>query len=277
MISEINVNDLSLEYSKHGGLPANSVLSGLSFEVAQREVLAVLGESGSGKSSLLRLLAGYGRGGSRAERLKVTGGSAIVAGVDVNKYSRSALAALHRVSAFLPQNGGALLPAEMSVANILAATPRALNKRVDYQELGDFINAMFEIVQLPLDMLAKLPHELSKGQRQRVALMAALAGRPRVLLLDEPTNGVDAAARPLLAQLLSWYRSNYDCTVLMVCHDIGMLEAVADRALIMQRGQAVGCGLLADVFGNTEHDYVRRLAAALRDTAYDEAASRRMQ
>ena len=116
------------------------------------------------------------------------------------------------------------------------------------------------------------PFELSKGQRQRVAVMRSLIMDPALLVADEPTLGVDANNRPRIISLLNWYRARTGASMLLISHDIGMLEALVDEVIVMQHGRAVGRGQINDVFRDASHKYVQQLAEALRATAYDEIA-----
>lgn len=270
----VQVSDLTLSYPPHGGVPGFEALSGVTFSVAPGEVLAVLGESGAGKSTLLGALSGRGLLAPKGERLQLSGGDATVLGRSLAGLRRKAIAELAAEIGYISQQAGASLPGEMRVADIVAAGPRRRNKKVATDALARLITTMFEIVDLPLEMLGNYPSELSKGQRQRVAIIAELTAAPRLLIADEITNGVDANARPKITELLRWYREQTRATMLLVSHDISLLEQLADTALVLRAGQVVGFDSLNSVFRDVKHPYVAQLADALRRTAYDEAAAR---
>lgn len=269
----ILVSDLSLGYPAHAGGRAFNAVEGLGFEVRRGEVLALLGESGSGKSTLTRFLAGRAHdAGERSGRIRVGGGEATVLGVPMRRLGRRAAPRLTAHVGHLAQDAGAMLPAELNVGDILLSPITERTKKFDRNQLGELIAEMMEIVALPLSKLQAYPYELSKGQRQRVAVMRSLMLQPALYFGDEPTLGVDANNRPRIVELLKWYRDRSGATLVLVSHDIGMLEALAQRVIVMQQGRAVGEGAINDIFRFADHDYVQQLATALRATAYDEVA-----
>ncbi|WP_025134606.1 ATP-binding cassette domain-containing protein [Leucobacter sp. PH1c] len=269
----IRVSDLSLSYPAHAGGKEFEAVEGVSFEVGRGEVMALLGESGSGKSTIARFLAGRAAdAGEKAARIKLTGGAATVLDVPMRRLSRRSRGRLTAYVGHLGQDAGATLTPELNVGDILFEPIVERSKDFDREALGERIAEMMDIVALPLAKLQEYPYELSKGQRQRVAVMRALMLDPTVLVADEPTLGVDANNRPRIVDLLRWYRERTSATMLLISHDIGMLEALVQDVLVMQQGRLVGHGDINEIFRNADHGYVQRLAQALRATAYDEIA-----
>ncbi|MBO1902636.1 ATP-binding cassette domain-containing protein [Leucobacter weissii] len=269
----IAVSDLSLGYPAHSGGSAFTAVEGVSFEIRQGSVLALLGESGSGKSTLTRFLAGRGdEAGEKASRIRVNGGEAQVLGVQLRGIGRRARTRLTAHVGHLAQDAGATLAPDLNVGDILLSPIVERNKRFDRELLGEQIAEMMDIVGLPLSKLQEYPYELSKGQRQRVAVMRSIILGPAVYFADEPTLGVDANNRPRIVDLLGWYRERSGATLVLVSHDIGMLEALGQKVLVMQQGRVVGEGDIDEIFRQADHGYVRQLAQALRATAYDEVA-----
>lgn len=267
------VSDLSLSYGASRGRLAHDALIGLNFTLPRGGVLAVLGESGSGKSTLARFLAGRGmESGEKGARIQLTGGDARVLGVNPAKLNRRGIAELTYHVGYLGQEDGAKLPPELNVGDILLSPLAERTRDIDYDVVGGRIAEMLEIVELPLGVLQQLPHELSKGQRQRVALVRGLMLQPAVVVADEPTLGVDANVRPRIVELLRWYRQKHGAAMLLVTHDIGMLEVLAQEVLVLQQGYAVGLGGINEIFRRSNEPYVQQLAQALRRTAYDEIA-----
>jgi len=267
------VSDLSLGYQASGGRRSFNAVEGMSFTLGRGQVLALLGESGSGKSTLTRFLAGRaGEGSEKSARIRSTGGEAVVLGLPMRNPRRRALAQLTAHVGHLAQDAGATLPADLNVGDILLSPIAERTKHFDRARLGEQIVEMMEIVGLPLGKLQEYPYELSKGQRQRVAVMRSLMLHPSLYIADEPTLGVDANNRPKIVDLLDWYRQRSHATLILVSHDIGMLERLGQRVLVMQHGRAVGEGDINDIFRNADHGYVQQLAQALRANAYDEVA-----
>ena len=265
-------SDLSLRYPAHAGGKAFQAVEGVSVSLRSGGVLAVLGESGSGKSTLTRYLAGRGREGDKDSRIKSAGGEARALDLPLDRLSRRNRAKLTAYVGHLSQDAGATLTPELNVGDVLFEPITERVKHFDREPLGEMVAEMMDIVALPLAKLQEYPFELSKGQRQRVAVMRSLMLDPKVLIVDEPTLGVDANNRPKIVELLKWYRARSGASMVLVSHDIGMLEALAEEVIVLQQGRIVGRGDINTIFRRTEHDYVRRLADALRSTAYDEIA-----
>lgn len=235
-------------------------------------MLAVLGESGSGKSTLTRYLGGRASDGDKSSRIHATGGAASTLDIPLARLSNRTRTRLTAYVGHLAQDAGATLTPELNVGEVLFEPIVERSKHFDRDALGARVAEMMDIVALPLAKLQEYPHELSKGQRQRVAVMRTLMLDPALVIVDEPTLGVDANNRPRIVELLKWYRERSGAAMILVSHDIGMLEALAEEVLVMQQGKVVGRGDINTIFRRTEHDYVRRLAEALRSTAYDEIA-----
>ncbi|WP_427868894.1 ABC transporter ATP-binding protein [Leucobacter luti] len=269
----ISVSDLSLSYPAHAGGREFEAVEGVSFGVGRGEIVALLGESGSGKSTLAKFLAGRANdAGDKAARIKLTGGAATVMDVPMRRLSRRVRTRLTAYVGHLAQDAGATLQPELNVGDILFEPIVERSKHFDRDALGERIAEMMDIVALPLAKLQEYPYELSKGQRQRVAVMRSLMLDPALLIADEPTLGVDANNRPKIVELLKWYRERTNASMLLISHDIGMLEALVQDVLVMQQGRLVGHGDINEIFRNADHGYVQLLAQALRATAYDEIA-----
>ncbi|MBP1325291.1 ABC-type glutathione transport system ATPase component [Leucobacter exalbidus] len=267
----VSLSDLSLAYPAHAGGRTFQAVEGLSFEVGRGEVVALLGESGSGKSTVARFLAGRGNdAGEKSARIKLVGGSASVLDVPMKRLSRRTRARLTAYTGFLSQEAGATLTPELNVGEILMEPIMERSKRFDRDAVGERIAEMMDLVALPLAKLQEYPYELSKGQRQRVAVIRSLMLDPVFLVADEPTLGVDANNRPKIVKLLQWYRERTNASMLLISHDIGMLEALVQEVIVLQEGQLVGRGDINEVFRHADHGYVQLLAQALRANAYDE-------
>lgn len=269
----ISVSDISLGYPAHAGGRAFNAVEGLSLQVERGEVLAILGESGSGKSTLTRFLAGRGTEATeKSSHIRVNGGEATVLDVPMRRLGRRMTTRLTAHVGHLAQDAGATLSPELNVGDLLLAPIAERTKHFDREQMGEQIAEMMEIVGLPLSKLQEFPYELSKGQRQRIAVMRSIILSPALYFGDEPTLGVDANSRPRIVELLKWYRDRTAATLVLVSHDIGMLEALGQHVLVMQQGRAVGEGDINEIFRQADHGYVQQLAQALRATAYDEVA-----
>jgi iron(III) transport system ATP-binding protein len=203
-------------HASHGGA---QVLDGLDLTVADGALACVLGPSGGGKSTLLRVIAGFHR---------PTSGSVTVGGRVLDD-GRTRVAAERRRIGFVPQDG-ALFPHLSAAANIGFGLPRA-GRRERAEELLDLVGLA--------GLGARHPHQLSGGQQQRVALARALAPRPDLLLLDEPFAALDAALRTeLRAQVAAALRAAH-ATAILVTHDVDEALSFADVIAVLRDGRVV--------------------------------------
>ncbi len=223
----------------------------LAFEVAAGEILALVGQSGSGKTTTLRAIAGFFH--PEAGRVSVDGEVWLdtAAGICLPP---------HRRRGALMFQDYALFPHLSAAGNITAAMTGipAAERPAETQRLLDLVH-LGEVAD-------RRPAQLSGGQRQRVALARALARRPRALLLDEPFSAVDRGTRERLHEELIGLRARLSMPVVLVTHDIGEAQLLADRMVVIERGRAVASGPVASVMSDPSalrHMGLREVAALL--------------
>jgi len=218
----LEVNDLRFSYN------GRQILKDVSFSIAPGEVVAVLGRNGAGKSTLLKCVVGVLRG--QAGEVRVNG--RLTRGRDV--------ADICREVGYLPQNPDDLLFAD-TVADEVRATLRNHGLAQPPAEIAD------RLARLGLGELAGVyPRDLSVGQRQRVALAAVTATRPRLLLLDEPTRGLDRLAKEALVVLWRGWLAE-GAALLLVTHDVEMAVTIATRTILLSQGEVIAAGPTRDV------------------------------
>ncbi|PPL14229.1 MULTISPECIES: ATP-binding cassette domain-containing protein [Microterricola] len=261
----IATSDLTIEYPPHGASPAHVAVRGLSLRVAPGEVLGLLGESGSGKSTVARVLSAAFVDPGPELRPVITGGDALLFGVSLRGLSRRKAAKLSFNVGFLAQDAGSTLDSGSTVAELVAEPVLRREKHFDRRELEGMVVTMIDAVRLPLSILSKFPYELSSGQRQRVALARALILEPTLLIADEPTAGVDVTVRAAISELFAELQRDRAFTALVISHDVAVLRAVADRIAVLQQGVLVGLGTIDEVFDDPSHPYVARLAESFHD------------
>ncbi len=221
-------------------------------DIAEGSAVGIIGESGSGKSTLIRLLLGLDT---------PTAGSVEVAGrpVDARASARS-LHWLRRETGIVFQDPYASLDPRMRVGQIIAEPLWALgipgDRRARVAEiLGD--------VGLIPEMADRYPHEFSGGQRQRIALARALVHRPRLLVGDEPLSALDVTVRAQVLELLRELRATQNLTLIMVSHDIGVVQNLCDEVIVMKDGRIVEEGPTEKVLLTPQVAYTRRLLASI--------------
>lgn len=261
----ITTSDLTIEYPPHGASPAFVAVHGLTLRIAPGEVLGLLGESGSGKSTIARVLSGSasssGFGGVSAQ---ITGGEASVLGFPLRRISRRKLGRLTYGVGLVAQDAADTLPPTMTVAEIVAAPVLERDPRFDRNALETRVATMVDSVRLPLSVLGRFPYELSGGQRQRVAIARALVFGPSLLIADEPTAGVDVTVRNAVIDLIGELQRERAFSALVISSDLAVLRRVANRIGVMYQGVLVGLGTIDEVFDDPWHPYVAGLGAALR-------------
>ena len=245
-------------------------VAGVDLTLARGEVLAILGESGSGKSvtlrSLLRLLP----------RTAVIGGKILVDGTDVLSLQDAELSSFRgtAVSMIFQEPGLALDPV-FKIGYQIAEAIRS-HEGVSQSEAMTRALQLFERVRIPAarQRLEAYPHEMSGGMRQRAMIALALACRPKVLLADEPTTALDATVQIQILLLLRELQQEFGLAVIFVTHDIGVAVEVADRIAVMYAGRIVESGSCAALISNPQHPYTQGLLATR--TGYDQARGARL-
>jgi peptide/nickel transport system ATP-binding protein len=228
-----------------------TVLSGIDLQIAEGEILGLVGESGSGKSVLAMSLLGLLPPSAHPEAR----GSVRVGGTDMLTASA---AEVRRVRQTLL---GAIFQDPMTSLNPTMRIGRQIGEvthdDAESQRLLDTVGVRDAALRLRV-----YPHELSGGLRQRVMAAIAVAGRPALLIADEPTTALDVTVQAQLLDLLRELRDEFGCSVLMITHDLGVADQIADRLAVLYRGQLVEVGPAAAVVREPRHEYTRSLLAA---------------
>ncbi|WP_298944781.1 ATP-binding cassette domain-containing protein [uncultured Microbacterium sp.] len=229
-----------------------TALNDADVDVRAGSAVGVIGESGSGKSTLIRLLLGLDT---------PTSGTVEVAGRAVD--ARSSARELHwlrRQTGIVFQDPYASLDPRMNVGRIVAEPLWALGIPGDRRAR---VHDVLAQVGLDADMAVRYPHEFSGGQRQRVALARAIVHRPRILVGDEPLSALDVTVRAQILELLRELRRTEDLTLVMVSHDIGVVQNLCDEVIVMKDGRIVEEGPTEKVLLQPQVSYTRRLLASI--------------
>jgi glutathione transport system ATP-binding protein len=225
----------------------------VSFDLAAAETLALVGESGCGKSttgrSLLRLV-------------DIAGGSVKFEGRDIAKLPDEALRSVRRDIQMIFQDPFASLDPRLTVG-FSVAEPLYIHGVAKGTEAEDRVAWLLEHVGLAPDHARRYPHEFSGGQRQRIAIARALALNPRIIVADEAVSALDVSIQAQIVNLLLDLQAEFGVSYLFISHDMAIVERVSHRVAVMYLGQIVEIGPRRLVFGNPQHPYTRKLMAAV--------------
>jgi peptide/nickel transport system ATP-binding protein len=227
----------------------------VSFAIGEREIVALAGESGSGKSTIARLLARI---------YSPTSGTITFDNKNVSKL-RSRRDQL-RYSGEVPMVFQDPFASINPVFRVSHGVLRSLKlHRPDVKDRMAEAARVFDVVGLKPDMLQRFPHELSGGQRQRVGFAQALAMKPKLILADEPVSMLDVSIRIGLLNLMAKLRDTEGVSILYITHDIASARYVADRLIVMYAGQIAEQGPIEDVLTAPKHPYTQLLLSAVPD------------
>ncbi|KOV52607.1 peptide ABC transporter ATPase [Streptomyces sp. AS58] len=236
----------------------NVAVDDVSLEVHEGETLALVGESGCGKTTLTRLLL---------KLMDPTAGSVRFDGRDLATLSTAEMRGVRRQMQVVLQDPYSSMNPRMRISDIVAEPlvthdPAARGRRARARN-RERVGELLEAVGLSAGIQDRYPHEFSGGQRQRVSIARALALEPRLLVLDEPTSALDVSVQATVLDLLADLQQRLGLTYVFVSHNLAVVRQVADRVAVMRRGRLVEVGDAATVFRTPEHPYTRQLLDAV--------------
>ncbi|MBB4065672.1 oligopeptide transport system ATP-binding protein [Gellertiella hungarica] len=256
METVLDVKDLKVEFDTPDGTV--QAVKGVSFSVSRGETLAIVGESGSGKSQtmmgIMGLLAANGR----------VSGSARYAGEELVN------APLRVLNGVRGSKITMIFQEPMTSLDPLYRIGRQISEPLIHHKgmsKGDARARVLELLKLvgipePERRIDSYPHELSGGQRQRVMIAMALANDPDLLIADEPTTALDVTIQAQILRLLADLQKKFGMAIILITHDLGVVKHVADRVVVMRRGEIVEQGPRDDIFERPQADYTKMLLAA---------------
>jgi len=228
-------------------------LDGVSFRIAAGRSLGIVGESGSGKSTLARA----------AMALEPpSAGSVRFLGQDLNALAPAALLRARRDFQMVFQDPYGSLDPRQKVGRIVAE-PLTVLAELDAGKRRARVAEALESVGLRASDAGKYPHEFSGGQRQRIAIARALVTRPKLIVADEPVSALDVSVQAQVLNLLQDLQSAYGVTLMLISHDLAVVDHVCDEVAVMFRGRIVEQGAPAELFRAAAHPYTRALLEAV--------------
>ena len=245
----ISLKGVDKIYSGRKGGSEVIALDNINLEVPKGSIVGVIGRSGAGKSSLIRLINGLER---------PTQGSVLVNGTEITKLDESALRPVRRSIGMIFQHFN-LLSSRTAFENI--ALPLEI-AGASKQEIAKSVSALLDIVGLA-DKRDRYPAELSGGQKQRIGIARALATNPDVLLSDEATSALDPETTDQILALLKRINAELHLTILFITHEMAVVKALADRVAVLEQGKIVEEGTTYDLFASPQHEVTKRFVGSV--------------
>jgi len=253
----LEVEDLTVRFrTRDPGRAVVHAVTDVSFEIAPGETLGLIGESGSGKSTVARAVSQLLRG----ERVSVTG-SVRLAATRLDAIGRRRLRAHRHLMQMIFQDPNDALDPRMTVRQSIEQPVRIL-RRSGGLDLNARVDAALDAVGLATAMGDRRPHELSGGQRQRVNVARALSVEPRVLLCDEVVSALDVSIQADILNLLAQLQRERNLAYLFISHDLGVVASISDRIGVMYLGRIVEVGTTEQVVNEPLHPYTEALLSA---------------
>ena len=228
---------------------------GLDFRAREAETVAIVGESGCGKSTFAKVLMGLE---------DATGGNVMLGNLDlanmpVDKRDAKTISKLQMVF----QNPFDTLNPSHSVGGQIARVIRKFGVAKDKAEVDEIVGKLLDTVKLPRDFAKRRPRQLSGGQKQRIGIARAFAGNPSVVIADEPVSALDVSVQAAVTDLLMDIQREHRTTLLFISHDLSVVRYLADRIVVMYLGRIMEKGTTEEVFNPPYHPYTEALLAAV--------------
>jgi peptide/nickel transport system ATP-binding protein len=232
-------------------IPVTQALDAVDLHVMPGEVVGLVGESGCGKSTLGRIVSGL---------LSPSSGQVNVAGVDRQQLNAAARQASRRQVQMIFQNPYASLNPRLRVDQIVGEAA-LIHGMTDQRGLDDYVSAQLLRAGLDPALRDRYPHQFSGGQRQRIGIARALAVQPQMLVCDEAVAALDVSIQAQILNLFADLREQLGLTYLFISHDLGVVEHISDRVVIMYLGRIVESAAVDELFARPNHPYTQALLA----------------
>jgi peptide/nickel transport system ATP-binding protein len=251
----LELNKVAIEYPKQGRVPAFRAVEGANLVIYPGQVVGLVGESGAGKTTIGRAAVGL---------LPVAAGTMKVVGQDISAVKKDGrqLREIRRHIGMVFQDPSSSLNPRLPIGESIGE-PMFLAGAAKGAELQQRIEALLDQVELPRDYRNRYPHELSGGQRQRVGIARALSLKPKLMVADEPTSALDVSVQAKVLDLFRNLQKELRFACLFVTHDLAVVDVLADRICVMQRGRIVEQGTRDQILRSPQQPYTQRLLAAV--------------
>jgi len=262
----LEVRNLSVNYITMRGVV--KALDRVSFDLDENETIAVVGETGSGKSTIAKAIVRV-----LEENARITGGEVIFEGVDVLKLSEEEFRRNYRwvKVAMVPQGSmNSLNPVLRVVDQMIEPLVLRGVPKVDAIKIA---GEALESVGLPKDTLNRYPHQLSGGMKQRVIIAMAIQARPKLIILDEPTSALDVMTQANIMNLLKRLKREFKLSYIFITHDLALASELADKVLVLYAGRVAELGSADLVYTDPKHPYTQGLMTSVPTLREDKKLS----
>jgi len=254
----IEVKNISISFLKNKKW--HTLIKNINFNIQENEILGIVGESGSGKSVTSLALMGL----LPKEVSKISEGKIIFNKQDITNWRDSEFRKIrgNKIAMIFQEPMSSLNPSMKcgkQVSEMLEEHTLLSEKEIKKEVLS-----LFEKVKLPNpeELYSKYPHQISGGQKQRVMIAMALACKPKLLIADEPTTALDVTVQKEIIHLLKEIQAETKMSILFISHDLSLISEIANRILVMYKGEVVEQGKSEDIFKNAQHIYTQALIAS---------------
>lgn len=241
-------------------------VDGVSIDIAAGKTVALVGESGCGKTTV---------GKAALQLIPVTGGAVQLDGLDLVTMPRNQLRQLRKQMQIIFQDPFSSLNPRMLVGDIVSEGLLALEIETDRTKRDDLVDDLLNKVGLDPEARFRYPHEFSGGQRQRISIARALAVCPRIIVCDEPTSALDVSVQAQILNLLKQLQDDMGLAYLFISHDLSVVEYLAHEIAVMYLGRIIEYGTVADVLDKPKHPYTQALLSAVPVIETAEAGEQR--
>lgn len=231
-------------------------VDGVDLVLEEGKTYGLVGESGSGKSTIGKAIIGLE---------KITDGKIYYEGKDITAEARKRRSPYRRNVQMIFQDAMSSFNPKKRISEVLSEPLRNFENMTPQEEKRKMLE-LLNIVGLTEDALNKYPHEFSGGQRQRIGVARAVAVNPKLVIADEPVSALDLSVQAQVLNFMKRIQEEYNTSYLFISHDLGVVKHMCDELAIMYRGRFTEYGSRADIYGDPQHIYTRRLLSAIPQT-----------
>jgi peptide/nickel transport system ATP-binding protein len=255
----LTVNNLTKEYKIGSGLFSRSkavvkAVNKVSFEVYPGETLGLVGESGCGKTTL---------GRSILRLIEATSGNINFEGTDVTSLNKKALRDMRRHMQIIFQDPYSSLNPRITIGNAIMEPLQVHRFYKDDKQRKQKVQELLECVGLLPEDFNRYPHEFSGGQRQRIVIARALVLQPKFIICDESVSALDVSIQAQVLNLLTELQQQLNLTYIFISHDLGVIKHIADRVMVMNKGEIIETGYPDEIFNHPKQDYTKKLLSSI--------------